>query len=371
MLKNFFAGMMMLMTFSSEKVEVIGLGNIDQIEIVGDVYDVPSNQMQQEIVDLAFNVDSNIIGFVNASNQWQDGNVYFFNTATFEQINLFKDTVLRGTSLHFAENNLFIGDQSGDVSQYNLNSGRLISTASVGVGGDIEVITTSVEDEYIAVTSTTEFMGEYLFYLGKLGEEPIFQVPAEGRGYSAVFHPSDHLVAFSTLQEYSENFGERPENNPNWFSSVQILDVTTGQLVALCNNHRNNLTYAKVLAFTPNGQNIIYAADDGIRIWDLRDCRQFDDAWSIMEPINEDQYLTTFVMHPIDPLLVSAYSERSRGIIRFWNVETGEVLHEITGYGTDEYNAITTLAFSPDGTLLASGGQDGTVRLWGIPAGED
>lgn len=35
------------------------------------------------------------------------------------------------------------------------------------------------------------------------------------------------------------------------------------------------------------------------------------------------------------------------------------------------HSTVTALAFSPDGTLLASGGQDGTVRLWGIPAGED
>ena len=46
--------------------------------------------------------------------------------------------------------------------------------------------------------------------------------------------------------------------------------------------------------------------------------------------------------------------------IRLWEVATGENVATFWGHPTD----IQDLAFSPDGTLLASGGFDGTILLW-------
>ena len=50
------------------------------------------------------------------------------------------------------------------------------------------------------------------------------------------------------------------------------------------------------------------------------------------------------------------------GIVRFWDVATGEHLRTLDGH-TDDVNSV---AFSPDGSTLASGSLDGTVLLWEI-----
>ena len=46
--------------------------------------------------------------------------------------------------------------------------------------------------------------------------------------------------------------------------------------------------------------------------------------------------------------------------VRLWNVNTGRLLHTLTGHTND----IMSVAFSPDGNTLASGSWDGTIRLW-------
>ena len=54
------------------------------------------------------------------------------------------------------------------------------------------------------------------------------------------------------------------------------------------------------------------------------------------------------------------------GTIRLWNPTTGEQLRQLTGHT----NSVWSVAFSPDGQQLASGGVDGAIRLWNPTTGE-
>jgi hypothetical protein len=58
-------------------------------------------------------------------------------------------------------------------------------------------------------------------------------------------------------------------------------------------------------------------------------------------------------------------------IVRLWDLETGQVRHELTGHQQPGVDTIYTLAFSPDGKLLASGDRQGTIKLWDATTGRE
>ena len=58
-------------------------------------------------------------------------------------------------------------------------------------------------------------------------------------------------------------------------------------------------------------------------------------------------------------LLASAGEDRT---IHLWDLTTGQPSGVLTGH----HDKVSALAFSPDGSRLASGSLDKTVRLWNL-----
>lgn len=65
--------------------------------------------------------------------------------------------------------------------------------------------------------------------------------------------------------------------------------------------------------------------------------------------------------------LASGYGDGPSGIVRLWNLNTGDEVRTLTGHN----ERVWALAFSPDGRWLASGSFDETVKLWDTSTGQE
>jgi WD40 repeat protein len=57
---------------------------------------------------------------------------------------------------------------------------------------------------------------------------------------------------------------------------------------------------------------------------------------------------------------------RGRGLVQVYSAQTGQELAALSTAPAEEQ--VRGAAWSRDGLLLATGGDDGAVRLWGVPA---
>jgi len=136
---------------------------------------------------------------------------------------------------------------------------------------------------------------------------------------------------------------------PDGDHRIRLWDVATGEERLQLRGFR---TLSKPLAFSPDGK-ILAVADMGdVHLHDTADgkeLRQFGGS-------EHREQVASLAFSPDGTTLATGSYDRA---VRLWDASTGKLLHTVEGH----QEKVEALAFSPDGKLLASGGWDRTVYL--------
>lgn len=141
--------------------------------------------------------------------------------------------------------------------------------------------------------------------------------------------------------------------------TTRLWDVESGKQIATLPLNEPRTTMG--IAFSPCGKIIAGGMDDEIRLWCAE---QLTTLRAIPQP-EDSQHTYALAFSPCGKYLVSGtwwQQGMEKMAIRLWEVETGENIHTFWGHTTD----VQSLDFSPDGILLASGADDGTILIWDV-----
>lgn len=127
--------------------------------------------------------------------------------------------------------------------------------------------------------------------------------------------------------------------------------------------HRGAVTAITVVASADDQTLLVTCGRDRtIRLWDPGTGRPAG------KPLTgHDTWVTAAAAVPVDGTQLLATGSRD-GTIRFWNPQARVPAADPIPCGNRGVNALAAVALSDDRTVLAAGGADGTVRLWNLTA---
>jgi WD40 repeat protein len=122
---------------------------------------------------------------------------------------------------------------------------------------------------------------------------------------------------------------------------IQTLPTTTQSIIGV--------------AFSPDGETLAMSQNEvGIRLWDVKNLR-------------ERAILQTWPCDPIFSPDSNTLAIIAGQVVELWSVERGARIRVFQGHE----DRVTSVCFSPDGTLLATGSWDKTIRVWNVATGNE
>ncbi len=237
------------------------------------------------------------------------------------------------------------GDAKGPVRIWDANSGKLVRVLP-GHKYAVNRLSFSPDGRTLATT------GSDTIKLWNVADGKLLNTVADGeeRVYGLAYFPDGQ--SFATGNEVG---------------NVHIRDATDGGSI---HTFKTSGLGVRSISFAPDGRHIVSAGRDRrVRVWDVRRGKLVHDMEGHGNPVNAVAY------SPNGQLIASGSGDsmmRGSNVIdvddssvKLWNAQSGELVRKLEGH----VGGVLSLAFSSDGKMLASGGQQETVILWDVETG--
>jgi WD40 repeat protein/tRNA A-37 threonylcarbamoyl transferase component Bud32 len=158
----------------------------------------------------------------------------------------------------------------------------------------------------------------------------------------------------------------------SWDKTIKLWQVETGKTVLTLKGHGLQVT---AIALSPDGKMLASAScDRTLRLWHLDSDEDNLETDLISAQISTAAPSTVLKGHtravsavafsPDGKLLAAGSSDNT---VTLWQVETGQCLRTLMGHSW----TVSAVAFSPDGKTLLSASWDKTIKLWQVSSGQE